>query len=52
MKIFLGALIFIATLLPLSSASAVLLQQGEVLFNVDPATLKISIDGVVVNNPQ
>lgn len=52
MKIFLGTLIFIATLFPLSSVSAVLLQQGEVLFNVDPATLKISIDEVVVNNPQ
>ena len=52
MKIFLGTLIFIATLFPLSPASAVLLQQGEVLFNVDPATLKISIDEVVVNNPQ
>lgn len=46
------SLIFIATLHPFSPASAILLQQGEVKFNIDPATLQISTGAVVVNNPQ
>ncbi|MCS2156101.1 glycoside hydrolase [Scandinavium sp. H11S7] len=47
-----GSLIFFATLLHLSPVSAVLLQQGDVKFTIDPATLQISADAVVVNNPQ
>lgn len=52
MKKFCGSLIFIATLLHLSPVSAVVLQQGKVQFNIDPATLQISTGAVVVNNPQ
>jgi len=49
---YLLILISIATLFPISPVSAISLQQGEVQFSIDPATLQISADAVVVNNPQ
>lgn len=52
MNKFRRSLIFIATLLNISPVSAVLLQQGDVQFDIDPATLQISANTVVVNNPQ
>lgn len=45
-------LIFIGILFHLSPVSALLLQQGEEQFNIDPATLQISAGVIVVNNPQ
>lgn len=52
MNTFWVSLIFIATLLQISPVTAVLLQRGEVQFDIDPATLQISAGAVVVNNPQ
>jgi len=46
------SLIFIAIQLNISPVSAILLQQGGVKFDIDPATLQISADEVRVNNPQ
>lgn len=51
-RIFRNCLIFLSTLLFYSPANAILLHQGEVKFNIDPATLQISTGEVVVNNPQ
>lgn len=46
------SLMYIAILLSTSPASAIMLQQGDVKFDIDPATLQISADAVMVNNPQ
>ncbi|PKH26686.1 hypothetical protein CIG19_02510 [Enterobacterales bacterium CwR94] len=50
-KNVLSALLF-AALCPFSSAQALLLQQAGVPFDIDPATLKVSVSDVVVNAPQ
>lgn len=45
-------LLYLTLLLNTAPVSAVLLQQGGVTFDIDPSTLKISADDVMVNNPQ
>lgn len=52
MKKYSTCLILVATLFSISSVSAMRLQSGEAVFDIDPATLQVSVDAVVVNSPQ